>query len=158
MKNKIPLVIAAGLLASCATQPSPQVGRTGAAKSAASAAPSASYAISLEGYKRDAALRITQASPDKVFAGRPQALLRSVVVVKYTIDAQGNLVRTEIMRSNRDGATEATVMTALRGAAPFPKPASQLLRQGRVELIETWLFNDDGRFQLRTIAEPQKGE
>jgi protein TonB len=30
-----------------------------------------------------------------------------------------------------------------------------LLRQGRLEILESWLFNADGRFQLRSIAEPQ---
>jgi protein TonB len=30
-----------------------------------------------------------------------------------------------------------------------------LLRHGRLEISETWLFNNDGRFQLRTIAQPQ---
>jgi len=82
-------------------------------------------------------------------------LLRSVVVVKYVVDANGRLLHSEILRSNHDRATEATALSSLRTAAPFPKPAPQLLRNGRMELMETWLFNNDGRFQLRTIAEPQ---
>jgi len=46
----------------------------------------------------------------------------------------------------------------LRSTAPFPKPPAALLSGGRVELSETWLFNNNGRFQLRTIAQPQKNE
>jgi protein TonB len=114
-----------------------------------------STASTLEAYKRDLAQRIAQVNSTKVFAGRPQALLRSVVVLRYVVDANGNLVRSEIMRSNRDSVAEKTAMSTLRNAAPFPKPASHLLRRGRVEIAETWLFNNDGRFQLRTIAEPQ---
>jgi protein TonB len=64
-------------------------------------------------------------------------------------------VRSEIVRSNRDGEAEATALATLRRTAPFPKPASHLLRRGHVEITETWLFNNDGRFQLRTIAQPQ---
>lgn len=109
----------------------------------------------VEGYKRDLAQRITEVNSIKVYTTRPQALLRSVVVVRYSVDAGGRLLRSEIMRSNRDREAEATAMASLRNAAPFPKPASHLLRQGKVELSETWLFNNDGRFQLRTLALPQ---
>lgn len=115
----------------------------------------ASSASSVDGYKRDLALRISQVNANKVYPGRPQALLRSVVVLRYAVDARGNLVRSEIMRSNRDGETESTALATLRNSAPFPKPASHLLRRGQLELSETWLFNNDGRFQLRTIAQPQ---
>lgn len=58
-------------------------------------------------------------------------------------------------RSNRDGATEFIALASLRKTAPFPKPAPHLLRRGQLELVETWLFNSDGRFQLHTIAELQ---
>lgn len=117
-----------------------------------------STATTVNGYKIALANRIVQVSSTKVFIGRPQALLRSVVVVKYQVDSEGKLLRSEILRSNRDRATESTALSSLRAAAPFPKPAASLLRNGRVELVETWLFNNDGRFQLRTIAEPQMNE
>ncbi|MNR82343.1 hypothetical protein D3C72_131000 [compost metagenome] len=117
-----------------------------------------SKADSVSEYQLALAHRITQVNSTKVYIGRPQALLRSVVVVKYVVDANGSLVRSELMRSNRDRATEATALASVRNTAPFPKPAPSLLRHGRVEVIETWLFNNDGRFQLRTIAEPQMDE
>lgn len=117
-----------------------------------------SKADSVGEYKVALANRIVQVNSTKVYIGRPQALLRSVVVVKYTVDAKGSLIRSEILRSNRDRSTEATALSALRSTAPFPKPAASLLKNGRVELVETWLFNNDGRFQLRTIAEPQMDE
>lgn len=117
-----------------------------------------SKADSLDEYKLALAQRVAQVNSTHVFIGRPQALLRSVVVVKYSVGPTGNLLRSEVMRSNRDRATESTALTTLRKTAPFPKPPAELLRNGRVDLIETWLFNNDGRFQLRTIAEPQMGE
>jgi protein TonB len=82
-------------------------------------------------------------------------LLRSVVVLKYQVDRGGNLVGSEIYRSNRDRETETTALATLKNSAPFPKPAVHLLRQGRVDILESGLFNNDGRFQLRTIAQPQ---
>jgi protein TonB len=117
-----------------------------------------STASTVAGYKVALANRIVQVSSTRVFIGRPQPLLRSVIVVKYAVDAEGKLLRSEILRSNRDRVTENTALTTLRAAAPFPKPAAALLRNGRVDLVETWLFNNDGRFQLRTIAEPQMNE
>jgi protein TonB len=116
---------------------------------------STSKAATLDAYKQDLALHISQISAVKVHNQRPQALLRSVVVVKYVVDAEGNLVRSEILRSNRDRETETIALASLRNAAPFPKPGKHLLRRGQLELAETWLFNNDGRFQLRTIAQPQ---
>lgn len=112
----------------------------------------------LDGYKRDVAQRISQVNAEKVFIGRPQALLRSVVVVKYVIDSHGALVRSEIIRSNHDKVTESTALTSIRSAAPFPKPTAALLRYGKLEVSETWLFNNDGRFQLRSIASAQMDE
>lgn len=115
-------------------------------------------AATLESYKRDVAQRISQVNAAKVYPGRPQALLRSIIVLKYSINAHGNLVRSEILRSNRDRTTEMAALASLRSAVPFPKPALHLLRQGRVDIIESWLFNSDGRFQIRSIAEPQLSE
>jgi len=106
-------------------------------------------------YKRDLALRITHVNSTHIYPGRPQALLRSVVVVKFSVDAEGKLLRSEIVRSNRDRVTEATALSTLRNTAPFPKPAAMLLRNGRLEVSETWLFNNDGRFQIRSVALPQ---
>lgn len=117
-----------------------------------------SQADSADEYKMAVANRIVQINSIKVYIGRPQALLRSVVVVKYVVDANGSLVRSEVLRSNRDRVTETTALSTLRGSAPFPKPSASLLKNGRIELMETWLFNNDGRFQLRTIAEPQMDE
>jgi protein TonB len=117
-----------------------------------------STANTLAGYKADIAQRISQVNSTKVYAGRPQALLRSVVVLRYHVDSDGKLLRSEIQRSNRDPETEATALASLKQAAPFPKPSAHLLQHGRVEISESWLFNNDGRFQLRSVAQPQMNE
>jgi periplasmic protein TonB len=117
-----------------------------------------STAATIEAYKADLAQRISAVNSIHVYTGRPQALLRSVIVVRYVVDAGGNLVRSEIMRSNHDRANESTALATLRTSAPFPKPAPHLLSNGRLELAESWLFNNDGRFQLRSIALAQMDE
>ena len=114
-----------------------------------------STATTLDSYKRDLAYRIVAVNSTRVYTGRPQALLRAVIVVKFYVDADGKLVRSEIIRTNKDLAAEAAALSSVRSAAPFPKPESHLLRKGQVEVSESWLFNDDGRFQLRSIADAQ---
>lgn len=114
-----------------------------------------SMAGTIHEYKRVLADRIASTNSVHMYVGRPQALLRSVIVIKFQIDADGKLVRSDILRSNRDRTNEAVALASLKTAAPFPKPAGHLLKQGKVEVMESWLFNTDGRFQVRTTAEPQ---
>lgn len=159
MKSKFAIASAA-LLAGCTTtsvnQPSSTSNHAGQRN--ASPAPAVSYntgSMSLDRYKRLVAQRIAEVNPDKIYPGNPQALLRSVVVLKYVLDANGKLVHSDTLRSNGDSVTVATALSALRSAAPFPPPPNNLLNHGRMEILETMLFNNDGRFQLRSIAEPQ---
>ena len=117
-----------------------------------------STARTIDAYKRDIALRITEVNSTHVYPGQPQALLRSIVVIKFSVDGNGRLLRSDIVRTNHDGATEATALATLRNTAPFPRPAASLMRNGRLELAETWLFNADGRFQIRSVAQAQLAE
>ncbi|QRX84278.1 hypothetical protein JQN73_08885 [Glaciimonas sp. PAMC28666] len=112
----------------------------------------------LDGYKRNLAQRIVAVNSTKVYIGRPQALLRAVIVLKFYIDADGQLLRTQILRTNQDRVAETVAVLSVKNAAPFPKPESYLLRKGEIEISESWLFNNDGRFQLRTLADAQMGE
>jgi protein TonB len=153
MPHRIPhlvLLLVVAVLAACSSiLPGPE------APPAAGGAASASGAASLAAYKSELAHHIARASGSQVFAGRPQALLRSVVVLQYQLDGNGRLLRSNIMRSNHDRLTENLALASLRQAVPLPRPAPHLLRRGQMEVVETWLFNDDGRFQLRSIAESQ---
>lgn len=151
----------AALLASCGS--SPLTSGSGASPAAEplrinqveTTSDATSTARTVDAYKRDLAQRITEVNSTKIYPGQPQALLRSVIVVKFSVDGGGRLLRSEIVRTNHDGATEATALSTLRNTAPFPKPAGHLLRNGRLEMAETWLFNTDGRFQIRSVAQPQ---
>lgn len=160
MKTKITIASAA-LLAGCTStplyQPSPSPSYRAPPRTASNV-PSSYHPtpnMSEDHYKRLLAQRIVDVSPEKIYPGNPQAMLRSVVVVKYVVDGNGRLLHSDTIRSNGDSAAVTTAMSALRKAAPFPPPPSNLLKNGRIEVLETMLFNDDGRFQLRSIALPQ---
>jgi protein TonB len=162
MKTKLGILLIASILAGCSTPVETPLaigvgtpGNVAATERVETTRDATSTASTLDGYKQDLAHRISQVNSTKVYIGRPQALLRSVVVVKYQVDRDGNLVHSEVFRSNRDRETEAIALATLKSTAPFPKPAPHLLRHGRVDILESWLFNNDGRFQLRTIALPQ---
>lgn len=117
-----------------------------------------SNAKSLHAYQLDVVNHLARLNVAKIYVGNPQALLRSVIVLRFSIDSYGNLINKAIVRSNKDSETETTALTSLVSAQPFPMPPPFLLKQGRLDMVETWLFNSDGRFQLRTIALPQANQ
>jgi protein TonB len=56
---------------------------------------------------------------------------------------------------SRHPPQEKVAHSSVRAAAPFPAPPTSLLRRGTLEIAETWLFRDDGKFQVRSLAEVQ---
>ncbi|WP_442955552.1 TonB family protein [Paraburkholderia sp. MPAMCS5] len=110
----------------------------------------------LDQYRDAVARRIVERNPSYVLRGKPQAMLRSLVVVSFTVDRNGRLVQSSVYRTNGDDEAESTALASLRRSAPLPLPPGALLNgRGQVELFEDWLFNDDGKFQLRELASPQ---
>lgn len=110
----------------------------------------------LDQYKIAAAQRVTEVNAREITPGNPQPMLRSVVSLEYWVDRSGNLMGVALYRSNGDHDAERIAVTSLRRANPLPVPSRALVdSSGRVRAVETWLFNDDGRFQLRSVAAPQ---
>lgn len=156
------------LLAACAAPPAPV--RTPPPAPAAPPAPApkpapapapadtpASSARTIDEYKRDAALRVHSRNAQWVHDQRPQALLRAVIVVRVKVDAAGR-PQYQILRSP-DSQMSARVQQSLNAATPLPIPPQALGQQlGSIGFVESWLFNSDGRFQLRTIAQPQMAQ
>lgn len=112
-----------------------------------------SGARSVEEYKRDFAGHLHQTSAEQIFTGAPPHLLRSVIVMSVALDTSGNVVTARVLRDNGDPETVQRALDSVRRGAPYPRPASRMFNRGRLEFTETWLFRDDGRFQLRTLAE-----
>lgn len=108
----------------------------------------------LDAYKRDVAQRILSVNAAQTFEGRPPEILQAVVVLQFTIERSGTLTGLKTLRS-RHPEQEKVALASVRAAAPFPAPPVALLRSSRVEVAETWLFRDDGKFQIRSLAEPQ---
>ncbi|CAN5464169.1 hypothetical protein BH09PSE6_BH09PSE6_34550 [soil metagenome] len=111
----------------------------------------------LERYKRSAALQIQSRNPAWVTAEAPEPLLRAVIVMRIRVDSRGR-TRPEILRSPSRELGQRT-LRSIEVASPLPSPPPDLaVDLNRYGYTETWLYNRDGRFQIRTVALPQRSE
>jgi hypothetical protein len=106
--------------------------------------------------KRDFAHAVYQGSPEFVHDHQPQALLRAVIVLNVRLD-QGNKWRAEVLRTNEQQPEMlARALETVRRApaiAVADDAREELQRNG---LVEAWLFDNDGTFQVMTLAKPQR--
>jgi protein TonB len=128
----------------------------GASASAVSPrAAAASSAATLDAYKRDAAQHIHDANAADIFEGAPPALLKAVVVLAIAVDAGGGVKSVSVLRSNGYRDLDQRAVQSVRRASPLPRPTRAVLRGASAGYYETWLFRDDGRFQVRSVAMEQ---
>jgi protein TonB len=116
------------------------------------------HAQSADQVKMDFARAVYVHSASQVHNQRPQPLLRAVVVLRIKLDEQ-NRWQAEVFRDNPDQPemTRAALESVARLPAPTglsPKATDLLRSEG---LVEAWLFENDGRFALKTLAKPQRG-
>lgn len=111
-----------------------------------------SSARTLEGYKLEVARWIYRSSSQDLFEGAPPPTLKSVVVLQIAVDSDGEPQRVAVQRSNGYTTLSQLAMQSVRRAAPLPRPNRAFMRGGLAEFSETWLFRDDGRFQIRSLA------
>ena len=116
------------------------------------------HAQSADQVKADFARAIYLNSAAQVHNDRPQPLLRAVVVLRVKLNEQ-NQWQAEVFRDNPDQPemTRAALDSVAKLPAPVgltPKAMDMLHSDG---LIEAWLFQNDGRFALKTLAKPQRG-
>jgi protein TonB len=110
----------------------------------------------LEAWKRSAAERIHAANRAQLFEGRPHHLLQAVIVVEATVDRSGQVVSSRITRSPGIKSLDQKALASLKSASPLPAPPAALLKGGNLVFSETWLVQNDGSFQVRTLALPQE--
>lgn len=141
------------LLASCSSPPSSPVrpaapAERGTAESREPVIPP----LTLDGYKKAFALRVAHASKDMFDDPLPE-IFRSIVVLDVTVGRDGSLGRVTVRRSNGYKALENRAIESVRRAAPFAAPAFSVRgHDGTVNFLETFLFRDDGRFQIRSLV------
>jgi hypothetical protein len=117
----------------------------------------ASDAATLAEYQREVAQALHAANRGMVFEGPPPNPLRAVIVMRAEVNAIGRMRRLELYRAPwHDPWLEALARETVHQAEPFPRPSLKLLNGTRsVVFTESWLFDYQGRFRLRTLSQPQ---
>ena len=147
------------MLAACSAPPpgrAPEQPQAAASQAAPPSPPAPAPLIpplTINAYKRSVAERVAGASPD-IFGEPLPEMFKSIVVLDITIDREGRLANVAVRRSNGYKALENRAMDSVKRAAPFGAPAFIVRgRDGTVSFLETFLFRDDGRFQIRSLVE-----
>lgn len=152
------------VLAGCAT-PGPQSVPSAPVAKAYHSMPEASLplarpsdAATLLEYQREVARALHAANPGMVFEGPPPNPLRAVIVMRAEVNAIGGMRRLELYRAPWHYPwLEALARESVRQAEPLPRPSMKLMNGARsVTFMETWLFDYQGRFRLRTLSLPQE--
>ncbi|MGH8709403.1 MAG: hypothetical protein ACREVD_15255 [Burkholderiales bacterium] len=116
-----------------------------------------SDATTLLDYQLEVARALHAANPGMVFEGPPPNPLRAVIVMRAEVDAIGGMRRLELVRAPwHDPWLEDLARETVRQAGPLPRPSMKLMNGAQsVMFTESWLFDYQGRFRLRTLALPQ---
>ncbi|MEG2962238.1 MAG: hypothetical protein RR860_06070 [Janthinobacterium sp.] len=157
MRHAIFIVAAASLLTACQIAP-PPVGRTPSpVERTPPGTPAAiQLAASIDDYKSLVAQQIMAANAEYTFTGRLPPMLPAIVVLDLSVGPDGELKSVRVHRS-RDSEASAAALAAVRRVQVLFPPAAHLMRSHAktFDFSETFLFNEQYRFQLRTLSGPQ---
>ena len=116
--------------------------------------PFRSQATNIDDYKKHAAGHIVAQAKSELAPSLPP-ILKSVVVLDITVDAEGNVTRAVVWRSNGYQDLEQTALTSVKRVGKLPAPSPEVLKgQESVRFLETWLFRHDGRYHVRSVVPP----
>jgi hypothetical protein len=103
-------------------------------------------------YKREAATHLYRKYPDRIHQGKLPPMLYAIGVLEIEVLPGGRVGATRWLRGpSHAPEVMAEIERLVRAAAPFPSPGGF----GRVQYVDTWLWDRSGRFQLDTLTEGQ---
>jgi len=106
--------------------------------------------------KKDFAQAIYDGSPDLVHKRNPQPLLRAVIVLNVKLD-ENNQWRADVIRGNdQQPEMQARAIETVKKARMLDLSDTDRTEMQRGGLIEAWLFDSDGTFQVKTLAKAQQ--
>lgn len=113
---------------------------------------------SVDSYKYDVAEHIMRYNGAHTFSGKLPPMLPAVVVLSITVDQTGRATKVTVQRS-RDQDASKVALASMQRAGQLPRPFNLATGPGRsLTFSETFLFNADYRFQLRTLAPIQTSD
>jgi protein TonB len=112
---------------------------------------------SVDDYKLDAAIQIAQFNAEHTFTGRLPPKLSAVVVLRITVDEGGRISDVWVQRAPEgDDLASKIAMASMHRAGVLPRPLNLAHATDRsLSYSETFLFNADNQFQIRTLAPVQ---
>ena len=114
--------------------------------------PEPSQAEAPQDYKKDFAGHIYKAYPMRIYRGKLPPLLYSVMLTETHLDAQGNVLDVSIRRPPAVAAVAPFIVQLIKRAGPFPAP----VKMGPATILEIWLVDRSGSFQVDTLTEGQR--
>jgi protein TonB len=111
----------------------------------------------LDDYKTQVAQHVASRNPEHVYSGTLPPMLPAIVVLEITVDQQGRLTDVEVQRA-RDAHAAQVALASMRRSEPLPAPERLAQETGSLKFSETFLFADEDRYQLRSLAAPQASE
>jgi protein TonB len=113
-------------------------------------------AQTVEDLKQLFAREVYRTSAADIFHTPPHALLRAVVVMRVSLGEDGHW-QAQLLRDNVNQPQMTRLAQDSVQRLPVPEGLGEaLLKVLREEgFVETWLFINDGRFALRSLALPQ---
>jgi protein TonB len=121
----------------------------------ATRAPVAPPSRTLDAYKTEVAQHVMRHNSGQTFSGQLPPMLPAIVVLNITVDEDGELQDVVVQRS-RDPDASKVAVASMRRSGRLPRPVNLLATNMRaLTFSETFLFNDQYRFQLRSLAGPQ---
>jgi hypothetical protein len=106
--------------------------------------------------RKDFAKAVYSGSPELVHNRNPQPLLRAVIVLNVTLD-DADRWQAEVVRTNDEQPEMlARAIETVRKAQAIQLSEDMRAELRRNGLMEAWLFDNDGSFQVKTLAKAQR--
>jgi len=103
-------------------------------------------------YQKELAQHIYKSNKNQIFQGKLPPLLYAIGVTETSIDSNGNAKNVTWLRKPVHAPEVVTnIESVIYKSNPFPKPKIP----NSVLIVETWLWDSSGKFQLRTLSEGQ---
>lgn len=111
-------------------------------------------------YKLVTARHVMLSNEGRTFSGKLPPMLPAVVVLRITVDETGALRDMFVQRPpSHDEGESDIAMASVRRAGLLPRPHNLSTGPRRMfSFSETFLFNSDMRFQIRTLAPIQTSD
>ena len=158
LRSKAFFVTLLALLSGCASPPPPvpvEERSTISVDPPPAPAPAPPASLTLDAYKTHVARHILERNADRTFSGRLPPMLPAILVVNITVNKDGQLTDVRVKRSRDPDGSRVALAPMLR-SGPLPRPEGLVVANTEaMTFSETFLFDRDYRFQLRTLAGPQ---